>query len=263
MNLKLRLCLALFLMGGFILSRATETNAVTAANSGGFGSGNPQGGVVISPAIIEDWKAENIMLLVPGNSALHSRCVTNVIPVRRAIFDSGKVAFGPFSILEVHDSNAKQFYLIDGNHSFYVSGRDNLTGFTVGPGVLVWSTNYLRLPDSSSTYSLISLFEEQFDGDKIRQESLKRLNDRISLQPAVPRFWFSDGPNPGGASVRLDIKSVEVNDAVMRLEIRNPSTRKSATIWLDLHGKKVLRSIVDGQEMDVGENFATPSRTNK
>ena len=60
--------------------------------------------------------------------------------------------------------------------------------------------------------------------------------------------------------VNAVVDSVDVTDDLMRLEIHNPKTMKPATFWIDLKARKITKSVVVGQEMELtpGASFAVP-----
>jgi hypothetical protein len=265
MKPKLLLCLALVLSAGVFgcsrVARAEETNAPASTNTA-------QSYWPVKPIIIRPWTDTTITLVVPGSSGPPAtKCVTETVTVRRAIYqvvpkpDPGSFVPEAFSILEFDDPSTKKRCFIDGEHSFFVSDPSGMKGFTVGPGVLNWTSSYLEVPDTNSSSAAIAQFEREFNTDKLSQELRKRISpNRIVLRQAVPQFYFSDGPAPGGALVIPLVEAIDLTDGILRLDIRNPNTQKSGSIWIDLTAKRTRRSIVDGQEMDLntGKPFALP-----
>ena len=95
---------------------------------------------------------------------------------------------------------------------------------------------------------------------KLNEQTDKQLTKRYNFAIVTPKYFFSDGPYPGGVSVEPVIESIDATDGVLKLTIKNPVTNKSAQIFIDLKVKKIIKSIVDGQEMDLnaGKPFAVP-----
>ena len=152
-------------------------------------------------------------------------------------------------------------------NSFYISDGLIFKGYTVDPGILIWSDSYLELPDSVNESYAISQFETNFNAQKFNQEWNKRRVNRIELRQAAPQFYFSDGPYPGGGTPLPKVESVDLTDGVLHLDIRNPVTKMPASFWIDLKAKKVIKSVVDGQEMDLSDvgshkNYAIPLKKN-
>ncbi|HTS17828.1 MAG TPA: hypothetical protein VMP11_09665 [Verrucomicrobiae bacterium] len=220
---------------------------------------------------IEPWADSTIKLIVPGSSGPPAtKCKTETTTVRRAVYqvvpkpDPGSLIPERFSILEVDDPHTKKWWFIDGEHSFYVSDRSGMKGFTVGPGVLVWSSSYFGLPDTNSSTTAIAQFEKEINTEKLSHEFNQRITaNRIQLMQSLPQFYFSDAPAPGGGLVMPLVEAIDLTDGILRLDIRHPKTQKLGSIWMDLTAKKVSRSVVDGQEMDLntGKPFAVPLKT--
>jgi hypothetical protein len=224
----------------------------------------------IKTTIIRPWTDTTITLVVPGSSGPPAtKCVTETVTVRRAIYqvvpkpDPGSIPEA-FSILEIDDPSTKQWCFIDGQHSFYVSDRSGIRGFTVGPGMLNWTSSYFEVPDTNASAAAIAQFEKDFNTQKLSQELLNRITaNRIVLGQAVPQFYFSDAPAPGGVMVIPLVDAIDLSDGILRLDIRHPNTQQPGSIWIDLAAKKVIRSVIDGQEMDLntGKPFAVPLKT--
>ena len=60
--------------------------------------------------------------------------------------------------------------------------------------------------------------------------------------------------------VQPEVVSVDFAGGFLRFDIRNPRTQANASIWVDLGNRRIVKSIVAGQEMDVtpGRPFAVP-----
>jgi hypothetical protein len=111
----------------------------------------------------------------------------------------------------------------------------------------------------------IARFDTEFDGEKLWQiERAALLTNRIGFAPAVTVYYFSDAPSPGGGLPIPTTEAVELVDDLLRINLRNPVTQKTASIWVDLKNKKITKSVVDGQEMDLttGKPYATPLKKN-
>jgi Sel1 repeat len=264
MKPKLILCLALVLSGGFlgcsdIASRADKTAANTQVKIK-FNSSlsNVTITLVVAGSSGEDGtksKTEQIKCkLVEGEFVPH--------------LNSGAAPHEYFSMLEVHDSYAKKFYFIDAAHDFYISDNSGMKGYTFGSGFLIWSANYFEYPDSdydakTAIAQFENDFERSFDYKRLNQEWEKRATNVIGFNNAFPKGYVLDDPSP-------HIKGVGVMDGVMQLDVMNPmldangkaGTEILANIWIDLKSKKAIKSLVDGEEMNLShtndEAFAVP-----
>jgi hypothetical protein len=218
--------------------------------------------------IIQPWTDTTITLVVPGSPGpFPTKCTTETLKVRRAIYQMVPtpprefLGLEKFSILEVDDPHSKKWWFIDGEHSFYVSDRSGMRGFTFGPGVLIWTSSYFGLPDANSSTAAIAQFEKEINPEKLNEESNKRLTtNRIRLMQSVPQFYFSDAPVPGTGVIVPLIEAIDITDGILRLDMRHSNTQKPGSIWIDLTRKRVIRSVFDGQEMDLttGKSFAVP-----
>jgi hypothetical protein len=225
--------------------------------------------------IVKPWKEENIFLVRPGSSSQRPpvSSKTQQLSALRAVFefvpkrDPAK-NITQFSILIVSDPFTKQKVFIEGEHSFYISKNSGLTGITVGPGVLVWSESYFKVPESENTNTAIEKFQRTFDSRKLDESWEKRATvNRAGFSQALPRYYCSDAPVAGTGIVAPKVEGIDVTDNILRLEIQNPVRNIPATIWIDLQERKPIKSIVDGKEMDlsaVGTNrtYAVPLNSN-
>jgi len=204
--------------------------------------------------IVESWKSNSVRLAPGGQARTLSK--TEEIPAKRAIYE---IAPNPikgraqYSMVLIHDSRGKKQAVLDGDHSFYISTPTGIKGYTLLPGGdLIWSGSYLELPDSQNGDTVIAQFEKSFDSQRLIHEWEQRLSvNRLALRQVVPQFFFSDGPYFGSGLVDPQVESVDVTNGILRLSIKNPRTLKVADIAIDLNAKQVVKSVVDGAEMDV------------
>jgi hypothetical protein len=209
--------------------------------------------------IIKPWKDVSIRLVVDRTfGSTVARTNTQEIMARQASYEfiekrtTGVAdnSHNKCAILVIHDPYTKRYSFIDPGHAFYISDPSGVRGYTVGPGPLIWSCSFLEVADSDGIDFAIHQFETTFDSAKFNDEWLRRLGQRIDLTDAAPRFYFSDSPLPGG-SVVCSVESVELTQGILRLDIRNPSTKIPASFWLDLKEMKVSKCIANGEEMDL------------
>jgi|SRR5665213_3246465 len=232
--------------------------------------GYPQADNVSNPKsmkmkITEPWKDVTIKLIVAGSSGSRAaKSKTEEIKARRAVYEimpnpiKGRAEY---SMLLIHDPYTKKQVFIEGEYSFYVSDSSGMKGVFVASGVIMWSDSYLELPDTNLNDTAIIQFEKNFDGEKLQLEQNKRLTvNRMGLNQVVSHWYFSMSPAPGGGIVDPQVETVDLTDGVLRLDIRNPATKIPASLWIDLKAKRVIKSVVNGQEMDIktGKSFAVP-----
>ena len=180
------------------------------------------------------------------------------------------------TILAVDDPYTKKTCILDGPvnlnngsrpifYQFYVSDGPGLRGYGIGPSI-DWRGSYLELPTAPGSMDrAIARFEAEFDGAKLLQiDKSVAFTNTVLFRSAAPFYYFSDAPSPGGAMVIPTTESLDLTDGVLRMDVRNPSTKIPATFWVDLKAKKVIKSVVNGQEMDLttGKPFAVPLKKN-
>jgi hypothetical protein len=157
-----------------------------------------------------------------------------------------------FSVLAVHDPYSKKYCLIAAGHTFYALGKSHMTGYTVFTPGIYWSPSYLEMPETEGDLAVaIAKFEKEFDGRKLNDDLLQERRDRVGFQKASPIFYFLAKPVGGADRVVMKVDGYEIMDDIVRVDLRNPSTRAPASYWVDPRQRKVIKSVVDGQEMNV------------
>jgi len=208
---------------------------------------------------------------VPGStgpSAIKSKY--EEIKVKRAVYEivpNPINGHAEYSMLLIHDPYTKKKILIEGDYTFYVSDNLGMKGFWLGSGVLLSGDSFYELPETNQDDTAIAHFEEDFKPEELRQEQIKRLSvNRMVLRDALSPYYTSDGPYAGGRLVMLQVEAVDLTDGILRLDIRNPVTKIPAIVWIDLKTKKVIKSVVNGQEMDLSSSeqngFSVPLKKN-
>ena len=218
--------------------------------------------------IIEPWKPVTIKLMRP-DSAYSTGGQYKISEIKASVADykfndkpqSGIAAsLDKFPILKIDFSDSKKIYFVDPEHTFYVFDGSDLKGYTIGPGVLIWSSSYLAVAETEGDDAAVARFEKSFNSQKLNDEWDRRRLNRINLSQAASRFYFSDGPYPGGGTPMPELVEVGMTNNVLLLDIQNPATKIVGDFWINLKEKEVTKSVVDGQEMNLntGKSFASP-----
>jgi hypothetical protein len=220
--------------------------------------------------IIEPWKPVTVKLMEPDstNSTVGQYKIGNIAAnVANYKFSnrpkSGVAALsGKFPILKIHIPSSRKICFIDPEHTFYIFDGKEIKGYTIGPGVLIWSSGYLASAESEGDAAAIAHFESSFNSKMLNDAWGKRDTNRIGLREATPQFYFSDGLYPGGATPTPEVIAIGMTNDILHLDIQNEKTKIPASLWIDLKAKKVIKSVVDGQEMDLnsGKPFAVPKK---
>jgi hypothetical protein len=191
-----------------------------------------------------------VKLIIADASGRKSRSET--VSAKQAVYDAvgpqprGTPFLESFAICAIHDPGFERNCIIDAGHSFYLSTKQRLIGFTVfGMGIL-WTEAYVEIRgEKQALATAINQFESTFNPESLNREGLKRNKNRIDLRSACPQYFFQDAPAPGGLVVNPIVETVDVENDIMHLAIRNPEARTRAEIWLTLSGRKVTKSRVD------------------
>jgi hypothetical protein len=230
--------------------------------------GNPSAADAAKLPLTIPWTNVTVKMLIPGSSGppvVESKIVE--LPAKLAAIDD------KFPVLAMDDPYTKKTYVLFGSASipkkispnegsFYISQDSGPVYCNVGPGNLNFGTIYIELPMSSGSLSAaIAQFEKEFDVGKLSDVAKQIFFSHwLDLRSAVTNYFFSEAPAPGGSLLVPDVESRDLTDGILRLSVRNPKTKIPATFWIDLKARKVIESVVDGQQMDLstGKPFAVP-----
>jgi len=241
-----------------------------ASSSGNLSMVNP-----MRLALVEPWTNTTVKFLVPGSSGpptVKSQIVE--VPAKLAVYGVAEPTNSTltrvrFPILAVNNPYTKKTCIITGynsNNGYYVvNASGDLQNYTIGSGVM-WRESFIEIPAvQGGMDAAIARFEADYDAGKLMQiERQAALALDINLKSAASAYYFSDVPGAGGGAVGAKTESLDLTDGVLRMDVRNPSTKIPATFWVDLKAKKVIKSVVNGQEMDLttGKPFAVPLKKN-
>jgi hypothetical protein len=202
------------------------------------------------------WSNVTIKLVLPGSSNPPVKCTVEEIPAQRAVF---KVIPRPpspywneFSIIAVHEPHSGKNCLIAADHTFYALDKSGMTGYTVFTSGIYWLPSYLEVADAESNMPVaIAKFVKEFDGRKLNDGLLEERRVRLGFQKVSPLFYGLEKPVGGAKRVDMKIEAFEITDGVLRVDLRNPFTKAPASFWIEPQQRKIIKSVVDGQEMNV------------
>jgi hypothetical protein len=249
----------------------------------------------LKPSLKAPWQDLTIRLVVPGSPGPDSTpSRTEEVKARAAAYQftpkpapEQGLQIADIFVLAIADPHTQKTAIIaespfgsqaEDQQAFYVSDRSTMTCFGVQGGWLRWQNSYLEMPASAGPPdAAIAQFEVEYNGERFAREERQNAekDNVVQIQPALPEFFFSSDPVRSAqlkgtmAAQRLEapilIESADLTAGILRLDLRNSVTNKTATLWVDLQAKKVTKSIVDGQEMDLatGAPFAVPNSSRK
>jgi hypothetical protein len=269
MKPKLILCLALALSGGLFGC------STTARRADGTATNAP-----LQIRFIEPWTNITIKLVVPGSSGTNAiKSKTVEIQARQAVYEivqnlgsRTEPILGEQYLLVVHDPFTKKFCFVEGKLDFYVSDRSGMKGYGYNSGTIDPSGVSIEFADSKLDYnSAIAQFKKNIDVQKMADlEIWGELEYDVAMTPkpmdeqkkdemqSKAEQMISKTINFGNAFDSFDlsdehppvIEGVDITDGIMRLDFRETaSTKRPASVWIDLKTKKAIRCLEDGQEM--------------
>jgi len=282
-NFKLLISAAFFICEAALLFGSTSSSDPQMVGTIGKGSINETDSTITIPSmklhLLTPWFTVNVKFLLVGRSTSPTTQskILNVAG-KMAVYNipdqtNNTLARLKFTVLVIDDPIRKQTCVIAGNElsvksdsslqNFYVSNNSGLKFYGANSGIN-WQESYLELPSASgSTDKAIARFEAEFDGNKLLQlDRIVAKYNRVNFDVAATPYYFSDSPNPGGMDIFMNIDTVDLTDEVMCIGMTNPNTKKQASFWVDLKASKVIKSKVDGVEMDLttGRPFAVPQK---
>lgn len=191
-------------------------------------------------ATLQLWDDVVIDLVVPGGSGARSR-----VQKLTAKTTHYKLAAPPesFSLCMISDPHTNVTYMFTlGRQSFYISNGEDLLGFTVGAGSVVWTGSYFKAPTTSGQQEVLAQFALAL-GDGRPTSS----HQAISLKPGVPMdFVIANATSQGVAPT---ISDIEFSDGILQLTLRSAVEKHDGRFWIDLNAGKLMRTIVDGKEV--------------
>jgi hypothetical protein len=244
-------------------------------------SGQTSASIPAKPVLAIDPNTSTVKLVIPGttNPSIVKCQVLDVpakvalrsedgsIPILVAIQDpiSKKSyimpSFGNYWVA-VHDPATKVNQIVS-EAAFYVSRDSGIIAFILTPGGgLEWRGSYYEMSESAGNLdaAIAQFRNEKFD--EVMSKELQKKSSAVFLRDAAPLYFFEATPGssqPGDAT----ISAIDVTDGILRLDLLSPGGEFKGSFWVDLSARKLVRAIVDGQEMDLSKpgGFGVPKNT--
>lgn len=104
----------------------------------------------------------------------------------------------------------------------------------------------------------IAEFEKQFDSQKIYDWDDS--NFSIPLVSTAPDNFFGGANSSVSVSLSAKLGSMDLVDGILQVHIQSMNLKQPGIFWVDLKAERVIKSIVNGQEMDLntGNPYPTP-----
>jgi hypothetical protein len=137
---------------------------------------------------------------------------------------------------------------------FYVETQSGIVGGTLRHGILLWCESLVskRANERCDINSVVARFEKEVDGpslataynggeNRTAETLLKRLTD---LREFLTYKFFRDAVNAGGV-----FQSSLITGDDLQLNLKSNDGLSTASLWLNLKTRKVVKSVVDGKQV--------------
>jgi|GEM_PF-6130233 len=129
----------------------------------------------------------------------------------------------------------------------YVETGSGIVGISLPySGVLIWDRGLMTSMRSKETVDdLVKRFETKADLTQL----IKIYDPVTDLRPALDPTFFSTLPGSAADVKGARIKSYQIADGELELEMENPARVHTATLWIDLAQRTIVKVIQDGEQV--------------
>jgi hypothetical protein len=199
-----------------------------------------------------------VKLVIPGSSGqLVKKCQINNVSAREIIYRPTEGS-EMYSLAAIYDSHSKKTFIVPSLFDFYISNGSGMLACKLSLGDLVWCKNYFEVIKSTGDLdAAIAQFASSSDENVLRQKLNKIY--RVSLRNAAPPLFFTTNSGTSQPTTGT-IKTISMTDDTLRLDMISEGGKFTGSFWIDLKAGKIIKSVIDGQEMDLntGRSFAVP-----
>lgn len=204
-----------------------------------------------------NWEAATIELHSASGGSLVSRLFSSSRQKPVRVNAKKSCYYGPHIrwVIEVPVSvfvTEKGATWVGPQQDFYVETESGVVGGKKWGDAVLWCESLLgkRANENSDLDTLLARFDKEVDGNALmtaynggypRGESyLKRLTDFRWVLLNI----YGQMPDSGG-----DISGVQVEGNTVRLDLKGCTAESSATVWIDITTKKLLKAVEDGKQV--------------
>jgi hypothetical protein len=231
--------------------------------------------------IIQPWTDKQFTVLVAGSSNPPVKSRIETITAKWAKYRATDLTEGngepvQFWMAAIPNPISKKICFISAQRDIYYVDKDSEMMGSESPagGWMTCTKSYVEVPETEGGIkTAIAKFENQFDSRKLQQWQNAPPVLSANITFAAPADFFSgvnlSFPN-GSIGVRIDV--IDLTDGMLHIEMTSLPDKnvrfieKHGTFLIDFKAEKVIKSMVDGQEMDLshtnGEPFAVPLKKN-
>jgi hypothetical protein len=199
-------------------------------------------------------------LIIPGATGLSAaKSKMMNVPAQEIKYEAQD---GPgFTLIAVQDPLTRTNYIVPSS-DFYVSDDSGMTAFHLSFGSLMWRRSYFEMPDSAGDLNAtVAQFVTAFDDGKLK--ALQKNFSFVKLLNAATPAFFTANSAGGSQPATGTISDIELSDGILRLDLLSPGGKFKGTFWINLKAQKIVKSTIDGTEMNLSDSeFAVPLKKN-
>jgi hypothetical protein len=150
----------------------------------------------------------------------------------------------------LNDEETAVSYVVPGAKLFYVSDGAAMMSFMFGYQELMGLPSIFRMPTPRGGMAeVVAQFVKEVDENLLKSAFAREKDIRISLRSGIPfEFWTADSRASSQAGFPT-LDAVELQNRILRIDCKSPRGRYSATFWIDLSLRALVRTVLDGKEV--------------
>jgi hypothetical protein len=198
----------------------------------------------------ESWQDFSADLIIPGTAHAPTRIekITGKVAWYQTSAAPTDIFLGVISDPHTH------FTYFTRAGVFYISDKSEMLACIFGPSSLGWGKSYFKIPTPpDKEQGAIQRFAAEMDEEKLLQADSKFTH--ISLVNGAPFEFFTANSAGGSQSAAPTITAAELTDGMLQLDLTSSGGVYHGHFWIDLNAQKLIRSVVDGKEMDITKMF--------
>ena len=231
MKPKLILCLAFVLSGGFFgCSKADQTTVEIIPT--------PSSKFPFPKTLKSEWTPQtNAIMGIPISAS--------ELMFRKAIYTAQYLPTNSYEVAVVAFRNPQSGNVWVGNEmDFYTETSSQIVGGMMTPGTVMWCEGFVT--NQKDLESAISVFDKQVDGPTLAVGCKGYSSD---LRNVLRRRFFTRRGDFDSESIRAVVKAVETKNGKVRIDLENPITHSSASVWIETKTWKPIKAIEDGRQV--------------
>jgi len=229
MNPKLLLGLALVLSGGlFGCSKADHSTSEVAAPP--------------SPRFPKTLKSK---WTLQTNAIVEIPISPSDLKLKKAIYKAQYLPTNSMDIAVVAFRNPHSGRVWVGHEmEFYTETDSKIVGGFLKSGVVRWCDGLVS--KQNDLESAIGVFDKEVDGSALARSCTGHDSD---LRNVLRRRFITKGSDLDSETIQSKVKSVATKNEQVQIDMENPVTHSTASVWIETKTWKPIKAIEDGQQI--------------